>query len=234
MRKILKLSFLSIFFGLFWQFFSMPVIAQGINNQILDRMNAHHQALQSLEASIRMDKYNAQLDETDTTEGTVKYLPKHNKATKGKMYVRLDWLKPVVEQISVIGDDYVLYRPRLNQVYVGKTNSARNNAKAGNALAFMSMSKAELNANYTVKYLGVQKVAGGIETWHLELTPKNPTSYKTAYLWVDGNGMPIMAKVIENNNDSTTVLLSNLRKNITIAGSDFQIKYPKNIKPIRG
>ena len=70
----------------------------------------------------------------------------------------------------------------------------------------MSMSKAQLQSNYTVNYLG-QESAGGTSTWHLELVPKTKTSYKTAELWVDSNGMPIQAKIIEQNNDSTTVFL---------------------------
>ncbi|MFN3329928.1 MAG: LolA family protein [Pyrinomonadaceae bacterium] len=178
-----------------------------------------------------MEKYNSQLDEVDVTEGVVKYLPK---TPKRAMYVRLDWTKPVVEHISVIGNTYTLYRPRLNQVYVGKTDEAKNNAKVGNALAFMSMSKEELRANYTVNYLGKERLKDGVETWHLELIPKKASSYKAAYLWVDVDGMPRQAKVVETNGDTTTVLLYNIQKNVTLKGSDFEIRYPKDAKLIRG
>ena len=67
-------------------------------------------------------------------------------------------------------------------------------------------------------------------TWHLELTPKAPQSYKSADLWVDGNGMPIQARIMEKNNDTTTVYLSNLQKNVTINASGFKVEMPKNIK----
>lgn len=149
------------------------------------------------------------------------------------MYLRLDWSKPVVEQISVIGDQYELYKPSINQVYVGKTGQAKNSASVGGALAFMSMSKEQLRANYTTQYLGEEQIAGGFKTWHLRLTPKTRTSYQSAELWVDGDGMPRQAKVIEHNNDSTTVLLSNLQKNITIKGDIFKLKYPSSVKKIK-
>ena len=178
-----------------------------------------------------MDKFNAQLGETDTTLGTTSYLPK---TTKTRCTRRIDWTKPVQEQIVIIGDTYKLYRPRLNQVLVGKVDrTGKDNKVPGNALAFMSMSKAQLEANYTVNYLGQETAAGSL-TWHLELLPKTKTSYKSAELWVDANGMPIQAKIIETNNDTTTVLLSNIQKNITINASDFNLALPKGVKQIQG
>lgn len=205
--------------------------AQGVLNDILRRMDDHHKALSSLKADVTMVKLNAQLGESDTSVGSTSYLPK---TAKRGMYVRIDWTKPVEEQIAVIGDDYKLYRPRLNQVIVGKVNKAKNNAAAGGALGFMSMSKDQLRANYSVKYIGQERVSGGVETWHLELTPKTATSYRSAELWVDGNGMPVQAKIIENNNDTTTVLLSNLKKNETLNADIFRLKYPKSVKEIKG
>jgi outer membrane lipoprotein-sorting protein len=226
LRKIAIFCLVFILFGS-----ANQVRPQLLLREILKRMDEHHKALTSLQANVLMEKYNAQLDETDVTEGTVKYLPK---TSKRAMYVRLDWTKPVIEHIAVIGNSYTLYRPRLNQVYIGKTDEAKNNAKVGNSLAFMSMSKEELKANYTVNYLGKEKLKDGTETWHLELLPKRNSSYKAAYLWVDVDGMPRQAKILENNGDTTTVLLFNIQKNVTLKGSDFEIQYPKNAKLIKG
>lgn len=204
--------------------------SQGVLREILNRMDAHNRSLASLKADVTMVKMNADLGENDTTVGTTSYLPK---TAKRQMYVRIDWTKPVQEQIVIIGDTYKLYRPRLNQVITGKVDRAKNSGAAGGALAFMSMSQAQLKANYKVNYLGEESVSGGAKTWHLELVPINKTSYKTAELWVDGNGMPLQAKVIEQNNDATTVLLSNLQKNITISANDFNLSLPKGVKQIQ-
>jgi outer membrane lipoprotein-sorting protein len=198
--------------------------------EAINRMDAMNKSLVSLKADVKMDKTNAQLGETDTTSGTTSYLPKTSKRV---MYARIDWTRPVQEQIVIIGDTYKLYRPRLNQVITGKVDrTGKDNKVPGNALAFMSMSKAQLQANYTVNYLG-QESAGGSTTWHLELIPKNKTSYKSAELWVDSNGMPVQAKVIEQNNDTTTVLLSNIQKNVTISANDFNLALPPNVKKVQ-
>lgn len=194
------------------------------------RLDTHNKSLQSLRAEVTMVKHNPQLNVSDTTSGTTSYLPK---TAKRGMYVRIDWTKPVEEQISVIGDDYELYRPRLNQVIVGKVQKAKNNASVGGALAFMSMTRDQLRANYDVRYIGEEQIRGGTPTWRLELTPKTETSYKMAELWVDGDGMPRQAKIVEHNNDSTTVLLTGIQKNLTLKGDIFKLKYPANVKKIK-
>jgi len=230
MNKALRAGIISMLAAIF-AFAGSAVDAKGqVLSEVLKRMDSMNKSLVSLKADVRMEKLNAQLGETDTTSGTTSYLPKTNKRV---MYARIDWTKPVQEQIVIIGDAYKLYRPRLNQVIVGKVDKAAHSNKVpGNALAFMSMSKAQLQENYTVNYIG-QETAGGSSTWHLELVPKVKTSYKTAELWVDSDGMPIQAKVIEQNSDTSTILLSNVQKNVTISASDFNLVLPKGVKQIQ-
>jgi outer membrane lipoprotein-sorting protein len=65
------------------------------------------------------------------------------------------------------------------------------------------------------------------------LIPKTKTSYKSEELWDNSNGMQVQAKVIEQNNDSTTVLLSNIQQNVTVSASEFQLKLPANVKKVQ-
>lgn len=205
--------------------------AQGELARILKRMDDNNKALKSLKSSIKMSKHNAQLDEYDLYEGTVQYLPA---PVKEKIRVRIDWDKPVVEHLAVGGGQYILFRPRLKQAIVGKVNDAKGNAGAGGALAFMSMNREQLKANYEVKWIGEETVNGSTKTAHIQLIPKNATSYKMADLWVDADGMPVQAKVVERNNDSTTILLYNVQRNATVRGDVFAIKPPKDTKIIQG
>ncbi len=203
--------------------------AQGVLNEVLNRMGEHNKALTSLKTGVKMEKYNSQLDETDVYEGKATYLPQ-----KGKnAYVRIDWSKPKEESLAVINKEYILYQPRLKQAIVGNADSAKGPAGVNNPLSFINMSKADLKANYSIKYIG-QETAVGVSTWHLELTPKAAGNYKKADIWVDGNGMPVQMKVTENNNDTTTVVLSNIDKNSTINASVFKINYPKDTKIVKG
>ena len=231
MTGIHKLVSLAMFAALFAIFSAAPASAQGVLSDILKRMDANNKGLKSLKSSIKMSKHNAQLDEYDLYEGTVQYLPA---PVKEKIRVRIDWAKPVVEHLAVGGGEYILYRPRLEQAIVGKVDNAKGNAGAGGALAFMSMNRAQLKANYEVTYVGEETVNGNVRTWHIQLIPKSATSYKSADLWVDVNGMPVQAKVVEKNNDSTTIQLTNIERNATVKGEVFAIKPPKNTKIIQG
>ena len=111
-----KLSLYSFLFVGMWVMALISV--QNANAQmapmgeILKRMDDHNKALMSVQADVTMLKFNPQLNETDTYVGSTSYLPN----AKGKRYMRLDWTKPAVEQVSVIGDDYRLYKPSINQV----------------------------------------------------------------------------------------------------------------------
>lgn len=220
-----------MFAAVFAVFSAVPANAQGVLNDILKRMDANNKSLKSLKSSIKMSKHNAQLDEYDLYEGTVQYLPA---PVKEQIKVRIDWAKPVVEHLAVGGGQYILYRPRLEQAIVGKVDQAKNGAGAGGALAFMSMNRTQLKANYDVVYIGEETVNGSVRTWHIQLTPKAANSYKSADLWVDANGMPVQAKVVEKNNDSTTIQLTNIERNASVKGDVFAIKPPKNTKIIQG
>jgi outer membrane lipoprotein-sorting protein len=231
MTGIQRLVSLAMFATVFAVVSAAPVNAQGVLNDILKRMDANNKSLKSLKSSIKMSKHNAQLDEYDLYEGTVQYLPA---PVKEQIKVRIDWAKPVVEHLAVGGGQYILYRPRLEQAIVGKVDNAKQGAGAGGALAFMSMNRAQLKANYDVAFIGEETVNGSVRTWHIQLTPKSANSYKGADLWVDPNGMPVQAKVVEKNNDSTTIQLTNIERNATVKGDVFAIKPPKNTKIIQG
>jgi outer membrane lipoprotein-sorting protein len=210
-------------------FINSAASAQGVLNEILKRMDAQNKSLTSLRANVTMVKENAQLGDAETTQGKVLYLPQR----AGSPFVRIDWVKPD-ESLAVVNKQYVIYRPRLQQAYTGTTDSAKGNAKAGGALAFMNMSKTQLKANYDVEYLGEATLSNGTKTWHLRMTPKIKASYKSAEVWIDKDGFPTQSKMVEANNDATTVLLSNLEKNVTINAAVFKIELPKGTKIIKG
>jgi len=233
MKKVLRYSFFAVGIGLLVSTVSVSAARGQVLGEILKRMDDHNKALKSVQAEVTMIKFNSQLNIPDKYTGTTSYL---SKTAFGKNYMRLDWSKPAVEQISIIGDEYELYKPSINQVYKGRVDKAKTSAGAGNALAFMNMSREQLKANYTIALLGDESIAdrGNTRTVHLLLTPKAAASYKNAELWVDGDGMPRQVKILEMNNDYTSVLLDGIKKNVRIDTNLFRLAYnPKSVKVIR-
>ncbi|CAN5429436.1 hypothetical protein BH10ACI1_BH10ACI1_05270 [soil metagenome] len=231
MKSFFRLSLATIAFLFIFNMFAVTETkAQGVLGEVLKRMDANNKSLQTLKANVAMDKFNSQLDEHDLYDGKAIYLPQKGKSA----YVRIDWSKPVEESLAVIGKEYQLYRPRLQQMIVGNVDKAQGSGKSNNALSFINMSKAQLKANYSISYIGQESISGAVQTWHIQLTPLKATSYKVADLWVDGDGMPRQMKITENNNDTTTVVLSGIEKNVTINASVFKINPPPGTKIVKG
>ena len=198
-------------------------------NEILKRMDDHYKLLKTVRTNVTYEKYDSVLKDTESRKGKAIYA-----LQKGKNpLIRIDWTKPE-ESLAVIDKKYIVYQPKLKQAFRGSTDNVKDKNSSGvsSPLAFINMSKEQLKANYSIKYIGEEKVNGTTPTWHLELTPKTAQKYKLADIWVDGNGMPIQMKITANNNDTETVLLTGLEKNISIKGSVFEINPPKGTKYI--
>ncbi|MBK9155892.1 MAG: outer membrane lipoprotein carrier protein LolA [Chloracidobacterium sp.] len=198
--------------------------------EIKSRMDEHNKNLTTLRARVTMVKRNNQLNDSETTIGTAIYAKRPGKDA----LVRIDWERPE-ESLAVIDGQYTMFRPRLQVAYKGSVKDATkpkgDKTTSNSALAFMNMSKAQLDANYEVALLAENvRLSSGVVTFHLQLTPKARTSYKSAELWVDKDGMPQQTKIIEHNNDSTTVLLTNLEKNVSLKKSNFELSLPRGTK----
>ena len=203
----------------------------GLVSSVISRMEKNRQSLKSLRAGINVVKYNSQLGVEDKSAGVVIYMP-----TSGRQAaVRIDWTSPRKESLAVNNNRYTIYRPAQRTVYTGSTNSIGNgDNNATSLLSMMSMSKAQLEARFQpVKDVREETLWGGVSTIHLTLVPKGKASYKYAEVWIDGNGMPVQTKIVEKNDDSTTMRLTALEKNLRISSGDFDIKYDSNVKVVK-
>jgi outer membrane lipoprotein-sorting protein len=202
----------------------------GLVSSLYTRMQRSQQTLKSLSADISMVKYNSQIKDFDEFYGTVKYIPVGGKSA----FVRLEWTKPQHEILAVANGAYILYRPRLNMAYVGTTNSIKN-GKDSDVLALLNMSTSQLRARFgDLQDLRDENLWGGVATTHFKAVPKNAASYNYIEVWVDASGMPVQTKMVEKNNDSTTVRLTNVARNQTIDKGIFELKLDSSVKKVKG
>ena len=201
----------------------------GLVSSVLNRMERNRQSLKSLKASLSMEKYNAQLRDKDNYQGVLVYMP----ASGRDALVRIEWQKPQNEILAVSNGQYTLYRPRLNMAYKGNSKSSRN--KAGGVLGMMYMTRQQLEAQFhPVKDVREETLWGGVSTIHLTLVPKGNSSFKYAEIWVDSSGMPVQTKIVEKNDDATTMRLSSLERNLKVSGDTFDLKLDSNVKIVKG
>lgn len=204
----------------------------GFVSTVLSRMKKNEQSLKTLRANISMRKYNSQLRITDDYSGVVLYVPAV--AGSGGAWVRLEWTNPQHEILAVQNGNYSLYRPRLGTVLEGKTGSMKNQ-KDGDVLALMNMSAAQLRTRFgEFEDTREETLWGGVLTQHFKVTPKAAASYKYIEVWVDKEGMPVQTKMVEKNEDSTTVRLTNIEKNQPISADQFKLKLDGNVKHVKG
>ncbi|HKG13072.1 MAG TPA: outer membrane lipoprotein carrier protein LolA [Pyrinomonadaceae bacterium] len=234
MKKLLTLSLAALMLVASLAFVAQPAQAQGAGlvSSILNKMDRNRRDLSSLRAALTMQKYNSQLRDTETTYGEMAYI-----AAKGKdANVRVDWVKPVRESLSVMNGEYTLYRPRLGQAIKGSARGGDKKTKVNSVLNFaFSMTGAQAKSQFNVSYEGEGELyPGSPHVLWLKLTPRGGASYKEAEVWVTDDGMPIQARVTEKNNDATTVRLTNVQRNARVAPSDIEIPLPAGTKIVRG
>jgi outer membrane lipoprotein-sorting protein len=209
----------------------MPASAQsaGLVSSIINRMERNRRDLKSLRAGISMEKYDAQIKDTDKRVGTLLYIP----GAGTNQAVRVDWRSPQ-ETLAVMDGQYTLLQKRIKVAYQGNANSAKA-GKVNSMLGFgLNVSQAQLKSSFDSQYLGEEALWGGVQTSHLKLVPKGKAGYSYAEVWVDGSGMPIQTKVVEKNGDATTVRLMDVQRNVQLSKNDFKLELGADIKKVRG
>ena len=196
----------------------------GFVSSLLSRMERNRQSLKSLRASVDMVKYNAQIRDEEKYKGVVLYVPAAGK----NAYVRVDWNYPQRETLAVADGQFTLFRPRLNMAYKGRAGQGKGKNSA--AFEFMNMSRQQLAARYNLEYMGEETLWGGVATTHVKLVPKAGANFKWAEAWIDAGGMPVQTKVVERNDDSTTVRLTNMQRNAGISMDEFFLKLDSKVK----
>ncbi len=232
MKRFVPVSLIAVFI-IYAMAFVSPASTNGqgagLVSSVLNRMEKNRQSLKTLRAGISMEKYNSQLRDSDRYKGIVLYVPGAGRDAS----VRIEWSSPQHEILAVTNGQYTLYRPRLGVVYKGNANSNRN--KAGGILEMMYMSRQQLEARFQpVQDVREETLWGGVSTIHLTLVPKGNANFKYAEIWIDSSGMPVQTKMVEKNDDATTMRLTGLEKNIKIPSEDFKINFDANVKIVKG
>jgi outer membrane lipoprotein-sorting protein len=211
--------------------FPAPTNGQGAGllSSVLNRLEKNRQTLKTLRAGINVVKYNSQLGVEDKYTGVVIYMP----ATGRQAAVRIDWSSPRREVFAVNNNKYTIFRPALNTAYTGDSRRMKD-SKANGLMEMMNMSRRQLEARFQpVKDVREETLWGGVSTIHLTLVPKGSAGYKWAEVWIDSAGMPVQTKIVEKNDDSTTVRLTGLEKNQKINSNEFDIKLDSNVKIVK-
>jgi len=192
---------------------------------ILNKMENAHKQMKSLKAELVQEKVNPQIGSKDSDYGMLIYKPGIGK-DKGKL--RIDYTKPGVKTLSVIGENYTFYEPKLNQALKSTVSKATKGKTAANLVGLDGSLKALIN-NYNMEIAGDASVNGQM-TSILRLIPKTRSDFTSIDIWVSQSGLPVQWKMVERNGDYTVITLKNTQINTNIADSAFVVNLPGGTK----
>lgn len=211
-----------------WGTGASSVEANGNLNALLQKMEKAHLELKSLKAELKQQKVNPQIGSTDTDYGTLIYKPAVGGAS-GKGRMRIDYTRPDTRTVSVVGENFVFYQPRINQV-VKTTIAKASKGRTGGYTAIIGLdgSVKNLAGNYNIQIVKDEAINGQMTT-QLHLIPKTPGQMASLDIWVSHqNYLPVQQKFVERNGDYTIVQLINIDTNVKLSDEAFVVKYPSS------
>lgn len=197
---------------------------------ILNKMEKANQDLKSLKAEMVLQKTNTQIGVTDNEYGQLLYKPG---TTRTKQRLRIDYTKPSKDIVSVDGDNFTFYQPRINQAFKGLA-SKLSKGKQGGFAQFIAVglngSLKSASGKYQVSFVKDEAV-NGVMTSVLRLTPKSNDQFTSVEIWVNQqNWFPVQFRGTERNGDLTTVTLKNLQLNAAVPDNAFAVNLPGGTK----
>jgi outer membrane lipoprotein-sorting protein len=195
---------------------------------ILTKMESAHRNLRSMRASIVQQKVNTQIGTKDTDYGTLIYKP----GAKGKGRLRIDYTRPDTRVLSVVGESFTFYQPRINQVFKSTLAKASKGRTGYTPLIGLDGSVKALTNDFNIEYLR-EELVNGKATTQLRLTPKRGGEFASVDLWVNHETwLPTQYKIVDRNGDYTVVKLTNTEVNVALKDGDFNVSYPSGVKVV--
>ncbi|GBC77076.1 Outer-membrane lipoprotein carrier protein [bacterium HR08] len=210
---------------------SAPDSRMGVT-PILEQMAQAVRRLRTLRAALSQEKFYAQLGFKDPPEKGVLYMKRRGERD---LSLRIEITVPEKRIITVTGDRFLLYQPRINQAIEGVIDRTSVRAAAG-FLAYLFNGLAQAAEDYEITLAGYETIQGRRAS-HLVLTPKPNRRgvYRRVDLWVDHQlWLPTIQKIVEANRDETLLTLDEVQLNVNLPDSLFVQKLPPGVQRVRG
>ena len=189
----------------------------------LAKMDANASTFSGMTASIKRTQHTAIINDDAREAGKIAM-----KRSKGKVAVVINFSEPETKAFAYRDKRAEVYLPKINTLQIYDTGKFDTALTQGLLIGFGTSSK-ELAANYTVKWMGDEKLGA-----HLELTPKLAATkehIKKIEMWLDASdGYPRQVKIHQPSNDYMLIEYSDLKLSSSLTDEQVRVKAPKNAK----
>src|SRR5262245_24222998 len=187
-------------------------------DQTLAKMDEVSKTFRGVQADIERTHVTVLVDDKDVSSGKFYYVRRGNEPR-----VRLDLMKPAIQQLLIDKGKLQLYAPNLKQVQEASLGEHQDVVEMIMALGF-GQSSQDLKKNFTVSLAGPEDVDGK-KTTALDLKPKNSSLFKSVKMWMDQQKwVAVQIKTTEGSGDYMIVKFSDTKINPSIPDSVFSLK----------
>jgi len=210
---------------------SLQVSAQGTYtlDQVLAKMEENGKNFRSMQANLERTKVTVIVNDKAIDSGVV-YFTRRGKDPR----IMVEITKPEQQRMLIDEGKALLFFPKLKQVqeyFLGKDQD-----KAEFLLIGFGQSNQDIRKVYDTAVIGEENI-DGVKTSILELKPKSAKAsalFSKIRLWMDQTKwIPIQTQLTEASGDYMIVKFTNIKMNVKIPESAFDLKMPKDVKTIK-
>jgi outer membrane lipoprotein-sorting protein len=193
--------------------------------QVLEQLDAAAAKFSSAQTDFAWDQYTAVVQESDVQTGTI-YFERKESVTRMTAELKLDNGKPAPRTVLYNGGQVKLYEPTIKQLTIMKAGANRGQWESFLTLGFGG-SGTDLVTNWKVSLQGTEKI-DGVSVAKLDLVPKEQKvldMFTHVTIWVDPTRSLSYKQVFyQPSGDKRTATYTNIRYNVPLPASVFQIK----------
>lgn len=192
--------------------------------QVLAQLDTAATKFLSAQADFAWDQYTAVVSESDVQTGTISF--ERKKSVSMVAELKQDNGKPAPKTVLYNLGQVQLYEPSIKQLTVMKAGGNRSQWESFLTLGFGG-SGADLQKNWTVSLQGTEKI-DGVSVAKLDLVPKEQKvldMFAHVTIWVDpARSLSYKQVFYQPSGDKRTATYTNIRYNVPLPASVFQIK----------
>jgi outer membrane lipoprotein-sorting protein len=192
---------------------------------VLAQLDAAAAKFLSAQADFSWDQFTAVVQESDVQTGTI-YFERKKAVTRMTAELKLDNGKPAPRTVLYDDGQVELYEPTIKQLTKMKAGANRGQWESFLTLGFGG-SGTDLVTNWKVSLQGTEKI-DGVSVAKLDLVPKEQKvldMFTHVTIWVDpARSVSYKQIFYQPSGDKRTATYSNIRYNVALPASVFQIK----------
>jgi outer membrane lipoprotein-sorting protein len=188
-------------------------------DQVLTKLEAAFDELSTFTVNFRQEELDEIIDDTSVTEGEIFF------QSPGKVLLQRHFEGKVIEEVGRTAE--VAWRTRHSMKAIDKFKVTTSAESEGFDLMTVFSSTSEMKRYFDLEVVGIEELASG-PAYHLIGVAKEKLKIKKIEFWVDvEDAAPPVKAIAHQRRVKTTIILTDIKKGLTLDTNLFQYKVPR-------